>query len=86
MIWAGLITLGCTIRPVAIGISLANLPQNVVIDQSKLAVLIGATAIGIVIALAIAFCVISGRLGFLQPVQSECRQIGSHFDGHTMLW
>ncbi len=64
MIWAGLLILGCIVRPIAIGVSLANLPQNVVIDNTKLAVLIGGTAIGIVIALAVAFVLFRGGSSF----------------------
>ena len=77
MIWAGLITLGCIIRPVIIGISLANLPQNVVIDNAKLAVLIGATAIGIVIALAVAFVLFRGGSAFFNQSNLSAAKSGA---------
>ncbi len=77
MIWAGLITLGCIIRPVAIGISLANLPPNVTIDTTKLAILIGATAIGIVIALAIAFVLFRGGSAFFNQSDLSAAKSGA---------
>ena len=77
MIWAGLITLGCIIRPIAIGVTLANLPQNVVIDNSKLAVMIGATAIGIVIALAVAFVLFRGGSAFFNQSNLSAAKSGA---------
>lgn len=77
MIWAGLITLGCIVRPVAIGISLANLPPNVTIDTTKLAILIGATAIGIVIALAIAFVLFRGGSAFFNQSDLSAAKSGA---------
>lgn len=77
MIWAGFITLGCIVRPIAIGVSLANLPQNVVIDNSKLAILIGGTAVGIVIALAVAFVLFRGGSAFFNQSDLSAAKSGA---------
>jgi hypothetical protein len=77
MVWAGLITLGCILRPVAIAISLANLPPNVTIDTTKLAILIGGTAIGIVIALAIAFVFFRGGSAFFNQSDLSAAKSGA---------
>lgn len=60
MVWGGLITLGCIVRPIMIAVALSNLPDNAVIDYAKLTPLLVGTAIGIAIGLAIAFAMFQG--------------------------
>lgn len=64
MIWAGLLVLGCILRPIFIVVALSNLPPNAVIDWGRMTPILIGTGIGIVIALIVAFVMFQGGSAF----------------------